>query len=97
MLCPYVQETQIGLLSSDSTWSSVFTHRAPRSCCLTDDRVYPADIAAARYTHRLPSDAPGQCLPAARPPEARAGNAFKKTSKHVQLAPESLAVDVFCQ
>ena len=71
MLCPYVQGTQIGLLSSDSTWGSVFTHRAPRPCCVTDDRVYLADIAATRYTHRLPSDAPGQCLPA-----ARAGNAL---------------------
>ena len=77
MLCLYVQGTQIGLLSSDSTWSSVFTHRAPRPCCLTDDRVYPADTTAARYTHRIPSDAQGQCLPAARPPVARAGNAFK--------------------
>ena len=52
MLCPYVQGTQIGLLCSDSTWSSVFTHRAPRPCSVVADRPYPADIAAARHAHR---------------------------------------------
>ena len=96
MLCPYVQGTQIGLLLPDSTWSSVFTHRAPRPCCVPDDRVHPTDITAAGYTHLILGDAAAQCLHAARHPVARGGNALKRTSKDVHPALESRAADVFC-
>ena len=87
---PYVQGTQ---------------HRSPLSLtgrgalCLqlhvpavTADLGYLADIAAARHTHRLPSDAPGTVFPRCAPPAARAGNVNKRTSTDVHSALESHAV-----
>ena len=52
MLCLYVKVHRSVSSLPDRTWSSVFTHRAPRPCSVTADCGYLADIGVARHVHR---------------------------------------------